>query len=72
LVKELEWGAIAEGLMGADSVVGALPGLEFLVQGGELKRTREDFLEFLRMSSLGAFDGAIEFDMHRDTLANRP
>jgi len=53
LVKELEWGAIAKGLMRADGVIGPLPGLEFLVQGGELKRTGEDFIEFLRAEHSG-------------------
>ena len=50
-MKELKWGEVAEGLVGADGVVGPFPGPGFLVQGGELERTKEDFIELLRMGS---------------------
>ena len=63
--KEREWGEVAEGLVGADGVVGPFPGSEFLVQGGDGERTREDFLELLGRGSGGALDAAIELGRAR-------
>jgi hypothetical protein len=59
--EELLRSSVAEGLMGADGVVGPLPVLEFLVEPGDLERAGGDLIEFLRMGALGALDRAVEF-----------
>jgi transposase len=59
--EELLRSSVAEGLMGADGVVGPLPVLEFLVERGDLERAGGDLIKLLRMGALGALDRAVEF-----------
>ena len=47
--EELLRSSVAEGLMGADGVVGPLPVLEFLVELGDLERAGGDLIKLLRM-----------------------
>ena len=60
LGDELMGGEVAQGLMGSNGVVGPLPCLQFLVQGGHLQGELHDFIELLRVGALGAFHGAVE------------
>lgn len=46
--------------MSADGVVGVLPRQEGLIEGGDLPVTLIDFIEFLRMGTLGPLHAAIE------------
>ena len=59
--EELGGGEVAEGLVGADGIVGMLPGAEFRVQGGKGEVGGGDLLELLGMRTLSAFDVAVEF-----------
>ena len=54
--EELLGSSVAEGLVGADGVVGPLPVLEFLVELGDLERAGGDLIKLLRMGALGALD----------------
>ena len=46
--------------MGAHGVVGALPGQEGLVEGGELQSAVMEFIKLLGMGALGSLDVAVE------------
>ena len=52
---------VAESLVRADGVVGALPGKELTVEDRELEGVGDDFIELLGMGTLGALDMAVEF-----------
>ena len=53
-------GEVAQGLVGAHGVVGALPGLELLVQGGHLHGEVSGFVELLGVGALGPLHAAVE------------
>jgi len=57
--------SVAEGLAGADGVIYALPVAQFLVELGDLERAGGDLIRFLRVSTVGAFDVAIELGRAR-------
>ena len=59
--EELGGGEVAEGLVGADGMVGMLPGLEFAIQGGDFESTGGDLIELLGVRTISAFDVAVEF-----------
>jgi hypothetical protein len=42
-------------------VVGPLPGEQFLGERGDVARAGGDLIEFLQVSAVGAFQGAVEF-----------
>ena len=54
LGDELMGGEIAQGLVRSDGVVGPLPPLQLLVQGGHLQRERHNLIELLCVGALGA------------------
>ena len=58
--EELGGGEVAEGLMGADGIIGMFPGAEFTIQGGEFESGRGDFIKFLGRGTVGTFDVAVE------------
>jgi len=59
LGEELLGSSVAEGLVGADGVVGPLPVEQFLVELGDLERAGGDLIKLLRMGTLSALDGAL-------------
>ena len=61
LTQELGGGEVAEGLVGADGMVGMLPGAEFSVQGGQGEVGGGDLVELLGVRTISAFDVAVEF-----------
>ena len=61
LGEERGGGEVAEGLVGADGMVGMLPGAEFSVQGGQGEVGGGDLVELLGVRTPSAFDVAVEF-----------
>ena len=61
LSKELLRSSVAQGLVGADGVVGPLPLLPLLIELGDLERAGGDLLKLLRVGAVSALDVAIEF-----------
>ncbi len=61
LGKELGWGEIAEGLVRAGGVVGALPSKELAVEGGDLETAGGDLIELLVVGAVGGLDVVVEF-----------
>jgi len=65
LSEELLRGSVAQGLMGADGVIGAFPGLQLLIELGDLERAGGDFIELLRVSTVGTLDPPVRFGRAR-------
>jgi len=59
--EELGRGEVAEGLMGADGMVGMLPGAEFSLQEGQGEMGPGDLVQLLGVRTMSAFDVAVEF-----------
>ena len=57
--------SVAEGLVGADDVVGVFPGLQLAIKLGDLERAGGDLIELLRVRAAGTFDVAMEFGRAR-------
>src|SRR5437870_4208654 len=64
-VTELEWGEVAERLVGADGVVDVVPGGQIGPEGGGGGLGVGDLVELLGVGALGAFDGAVELGAAR-------
>ena len=58
--EELLRSSVAPGLMGADGVIGPFPGLQLLVERGDLERAGGDLIALLRVGAVGTFDVAME------------
>ena len=59
--EELGGSQIGQGLVGADVIVGVLPGPLRHAERGEIQLARIQFVEFFGVGAVGPFDGAIEF-----------
>jgi hypothetical protein len=58
--EELAGCEIAQGLVGADLVIGMLPILKGPAKGGDLQVAVIDFIEFLRVGTLSSFHTPIQ------------
>jgi len=61
LLEKLKGREIGQRLVGADGVVGALPGAQLAVQLSQLQRVGRDLIKLFRVGTVRAFDRAIEF-----------
>ena len=64
-LEELQWGGVAQGLMWADRVIGALPSQQLTIHLQQVPALRCDFVEFLVMRAVGALDVAIQLGRTR-------
>ena len=60
-VRNSRGGKVTERLVRAHRIVDAFPSPEIAIEGGELKRARDDLIELLGMPSLRPFQVSIEF-----------
>jgi len=61
LLEKLKGREIGQRLVGADGVIGALPGAQLAVQLSQLQRVGRDLIKLFRVGTVRAFDRAIEF-----------
>src|SRR5437660_6958351 len=64
-LEELQRSSVAQGLVRADGVVGALPSQQLAVHFQQVPALRSDFVEFLVVGAMGTLDMAIEFGRTR-------